>query len=96
MPIAEYQFTRTEFRGTIDWRIYDFFILPIGGFVTNMTEIQEASGDYRTRPYGAAQVQVIMDSAVPPQEREQLLHLMLSPLGPVVDRLQLARQGARP
>ena len=94
VPIAEYHFTRNEFRGTIDWRIYDFFILPMGGFVTNMAQIQDASGDYRTRPYGAAQIQVIMDSSLTPPERDRVLRLMLEPLGPVIDQLQ--QPGARP
>jgi len=94
--IAEYQFSRTEFRGTISWRIYDFFVLPQAGFVTSMAEIQNASGDYRTRPYGAAQIQVIVDDAMPQVDRERVLHLMLEPLGPVIDQLQLAREGARP
>jgi hypothetical protein len=96
VPIAEYRFTRSELRGTIDWRIYDFFILPGAGFVTNMVEIQNASGDYRTRPYGAAQIQVIVDADMPPAERERTLRAMLEPLGPVIDKLQLARTGARP
>lgn len=96
VPIAEYEFTRSELHGSIDWRIYDFFVLPLGGFVTNMSEIYKASGDYRTRPYGAAQIQVIMDAAIPPPERERILRAMLEPLGPVIDRLQLTREGARP
>ena len=96
VPVAEYRFTRVEFRGTIDWRIYDFFVLPRAGFVTSMTEIQNASGDYRTRPYGAAQIQVIMDAQMESADRERVLHLMLDPLGPVIDQLQLAREGARP
>ncbi len=96
VPVAQYRFTRTEFRGTVDWLIYDFFVLPLGGFVTNMTEIQKASGDYRTRPYGAAQIQVIMDSSLSPESRERILRLMLEPIGPVIDQLQTTRPGARP
>lgn len=96
VPIAEYQFTRTEFRGTNFWSIYDFFVLPMAGFVTNMTQIQNASGDYRTRPYGAAQIQVIVDQTTPGPERVRILHDMLEPLGPVIEQLRLARAGARP
>jgi len=96
VPIAEYGFTRSELRGPITWTIYDFFVLPLGGFVTSMSEIQKASGDYRTRPYGAAQIQVIMDAGTPEADRERILSAMLEPLGPVIDQLQNTREGARP
>ena len=96
VPLAEYRFTRSEVRGTIDWRIYDFFVLPRAGFVTNMVEIQNASGDYRTRPYGAAQIQVIVDEAMPQAERARVLRLMLDPLAPVIESLQPASVGDRP
>ncbi len=96
VPIAEYHFARTEFRGTVDWRIYDFFVLPTAGFVTNMAQIQRASGDYRTRPYGAAQIQVIVDASMPEADRVRVLHAMLDSIGTVIDDLQVAREGARP
>jgi hypothetical protein len=96
VPIAEYRFTLQEVRGTLDWCIYDFFVLPTAGFVTSMNQIQKASGDYRTRPYGAAQVQVIMDASLSSQDRERILRTMLDPLRPVIEQLQLNPEGARP
>ena len=34
-----------------------------------MKQVGNAGGDYRTRPYGAAQVQMIFDAGVPETER---------------------------
>lgn len=96
VPIAAYEFTRKEVRGELHWVIYDFFVLPAAGIVTDMVEVQQASGDYRTRPYGAAQVQVIMDAKLTEAERMTILHEMLEPVGPVVRELQNLGEGARP
>jgi Protein of unknown function (DUF3485) len=95
VPIAEYEFTRTEMDHTLRWTIFDTFVLPAGGFVTDMDDVYRAVGDYRTRPYGAAQIQVIMDSKLSEPERLRTLDQMLAPLAPVIDRLQLPTQGAR-
>jgi hypothetical protein len=96
VPVAEYTFTRAEVDRQISWTIYDFFVLPAGGFVTAMSDVRKASADYRTRPYGAAQVQVIFDSALNEPDRLELLHQVLAPFGPVIDSLQLkkAKEGA--
>lgn len=88
VPVAEYAFTRSELERTIRWTVYDLFVLPAGGIVTDMTSVQIAGGDYRSRPYGAAQIQVIVDSGLPEAERLEIVDEMLELLGPVVERLQ--------
>lgn len=93
VPVAEYRFTRAQFNRTTTWTVYNFFVLPAGGFVTRMDQVQAASGDYRTRPYGAAQIQVIVDARLPQPERLQLLRTILEPIHPVIQRLQLKNQG---
>lgn len=96
VPVAAYEFTRTELRGTLHWVIYDLFVLPAAGIVTEMAEVQRASGDYRTRPYGAAQVQVIVDARLTEAERMVILREMLAPLGSVVRELQNVSGGTEP
>jgi hypothetical protein len=96
IPIAAYEFTRKEIRGELHWVIYDFFVLPAAGIVTEMADVQKASGDYRTRPYGAAQVQVIMDARMTEAERMSILREMLGPVGPVVRELQNMSGGMQP
>lgn len=95
VPIAEYEFSRTELNRVVRWVIYDFFVLPAAGIVTSMEQVQDASGDYRTRPFGAAQIQVIFDASMPEAERRELLTTFLEPLRPVAERLQLKKEGAQ-
>lgn len=90
VPMAEYEFvTRGTMDRDVDWTIYDFFVLPAGGMCTSMAQVRRAGGDHRWRPYGAAQVQVAFDAAVPEPTRVKLLEELLTPLGPVIDRLQI-------
>jgi hypothetical protein len=92
VPVAEYNFTtRTAMDRKLDWAVYDFFVLPAGGMCTSMGDVRRAGGDYRTRPYGAAQIQVVLDAGMRPQERTELLRAVLAPLGPVIDRLQFQK-----
>lgn len=95
IPMVVYSFTRTEFNAVRHTVIYNFFILP-GGFATAMSDVQRASGDRRVRPYGAAQVQIIMDSATPESDRQEIVQELLQPLMPVIDLLQTKKQGDRP
>jgi hypothetical protein len=87
IPMVEYHFTRSDGSRTHRAMIYNFFILPTAGFVTSMEQVQEASGDYRARPYGAAQVQVMMDAGIPESQRLEIVAELLEPLGPVVELL---------
>jgi len=89
VPVAEYAFSRREVQGDMHAIVYDFFILPTGAFVTEMSDVRSASGDYRMRPYGAAQFQVLFDASVPEEERRQIALRLLEPLAPAVDVLTL-------
>ncbi len=96
VPVAEYAFTRREIQGDLRAVVYDFFILPTGAFVTEMNDVRRASGDYRMRPYGAAQFQVVFDASVPEDERRQVALRLLEPLGPAVDVLTLKTTEVNP
>jgi hypothetical protein len=95
VPIAAYEFSRAEFDRVNNWVVYDFFVLPTGEFVTDMESVRTASGDYRTRPYGCAQIQVLMDSGTPKDDQQAILNELLEPIGPVIKELQATRSGAR-
>ena len=86
---AVYQFSRTEVRTFLQCTIYNLFVLPRAGLVTEMDQVVKSSGDYRVRPYGAAQVQVIFDSGMPEWERLDALRVLLAPLGPVVESMRI-------
>jgi hypothetical protein len=93
VPIAEYRFSRAELNREISTIVYDFFVLPSGRFCTRMEDVRGVSGDYRSRPLGCAQVQVVMDAGTREEERPQILREMLEPLGPTIDLLQSTTKG---
>jgi hypothetical protein len=91
--LAEYRFSRTEHHRIASRLIYNFFVLPSGGVVTEMSQVRRATGDYRHRPFGAAQIQIIMDSSTPEAERQRILRDMLQVLSPVIEVLQINEEG---
>jgi hypothetical protein len=92
-PLAEYRFSRTEHHRIATRLIYNLFVLPSAGVVTEMSEVRRATGDYRHRPFGAAQIQIIMDSSTPEAERQRILHDMVQVLTPVFDVLHISQEG---
>ncbi len=95
IPAMSYEFTRSEFGAARRSLVYNFFILP-SGFATTMAEVTRVSGDQRWRSLGAAQVQVILDSSLPETTRLDIASELLEPLVPIIDTLQVRRQGDRP
>jgi len=96
VPLAAYGFGRAEFDHYIRCTIYNFFVLPKGGLVTSMPQVASASADYRTRPYGAAQIQVIFDFDTPESEQTEALGELLAPFGPVIDSMYVKDGGPKP
>ncbi|MEX2217582.1 MAG: exosortase-associated EpsI family protein [Phycisphaerales bacterium] len=92
---AVYGFSRTEVNRFVQCVIYDVFVLPRAGLRTEMSDVVSASADYRVRPYGAAQVQVILDAGMPEEERREALRELLEPLAPVVEAMQLKDGGTK-
>ena len=95
IPAAVYEFRRNDLGNTRHSIVYNFFILP-SGVVTRMSDVQDAGGDRRARPYGAAQVQVVMDAGTPEFARKQIVQELLQPLAPIIDKLQIRKEGTRP
>ncbi len=90
IPAVVYEYKRTEMGVARQSIVYNFFILP-SGFATDMAHVQSASGDRRSRPYGAAQVQVILDGGTPEFNQMQIVTELLEPLGPILDTLQVRK-----
>lgn len=72
IPVTRYEFTRSEFDRVQRIAIDNFFVLPFGGLARDMEGVLEAASDYRVRPFGAAQVQVITDGTLPPEDRDAI------------------------
>lgn len=78
IPVVEYEFMRTADAPRIV--IYNWFILPGRGLRRDMPAVRRATGDFRTRAYGAAQVQVIVDASMPQARRHEVFAELVEPV----------------
>lgn len=87
----EYQFAGERFgRGRLI--VDNFIIVPDGRTVRTMNAVQELTGNYLRRFYGAAQVQVIFgDRSIAPQRRRAIFREMIEAHMPLI---QTIRTGA--
>jgi len=70
----EYKFTGSQDGQTITRVVDNLLILPRGGncYVRSMGDIRRVAADYLRQFYGAAQIQLIFDGAVPENERRAI------------------------
>ncbi|HEV8379594.1 MAG TPA: exosortase-associated EpsI family protein [Tepidisphaeraceae bacterium] len=71
---VEYEFTGGQEGQTITRTVDNLLILPRGHdcYVREMKEIRAAAADYLRQFYGAAQIQLIFDGAIPEIERREI------------------------
>ena len=91
IPVARYLFERSGFESRHKVVIYGFFVLPGRGFVTSMDAVRQAASDYRVRALGAAQVQILMDATISPEDERTVFAELVGPLTPA---LELIARGA--
>lgn len=74
IPITgmEYTFTAVPGHGLVRKSVYNFFVVPGRGIVPDISDVRAAAGDYQRRCFGAAQFQVVMDAALPPEVRDAI------------------------
>jgi hypothetical protein len=70
----EYKFTGSQDGQTITRVVDNLLILPRGSncYVRSMRDIRHVAADYLRQFYGAAQIQLIFDGAVPEDERREV------------------------
>jgi len=95
LPAARYDFVRRSERGERGITVYNLFILPTGETTIDMRDVRRASSDYGTRPFGAAQVQVVIDKDVPESEHAWILGEMRRIADPVVEVLRAGTPALR-
>lgn len=84
---ARYQFHRRTFDQERTLVVYDFFAVPGLGILIDMDAIRKTASDYTARPFGAAQVQVVLNRQHPQDEERMLVQAVLAPLAPALDVL---------
>ena len=65
--------------------VVNFMVLPDGRFMPDMDAVVTASSDYLRYFFGAAQVQVVMSSTLPPERRRTVVNELVGPILPVLD-----------
>jgi hypothetical protein len=84
VPARIYEFTQRSFDNERRIRIFCFFTIPGRGFITDLAQVRGAAEDYRLRPFGAAQVQVLVDADMSSERSETVFKELLTPLTPLL------------
>lgn len=84
---VRYEFERPEMGTTRRVVVYGFFAVPGAGFPSDMQQIRAIASDYVSRPYGAAQIQVVLSDSIEAQREVNVVEALLNAVAPVLDLL---------
>lgn len=87
LDTVRYEFSRTAGNQESGITVYNLFFLPSGTVTHSMDAVRKAGADYVVRPYGAAQVQVVINSGVAREHHAWILDEMFAIARPVVEAL---------
>lgn len=82
----EFSSARLATRGSI--KVYDFMILPDGETAPDMAAVNAIARNRHERHFGAAQIQVITDDAMPDQDRDRVIQSLLTCALPVINSIR--------
>lgn len=83
--MRSYRFHRVAGRVERDITVYSLFVLPTGEKTVSMVDVRKLSADYRYRRYGAAQIQVVIDGSVSPDDHGWILEEMYEIARPAIE-----------
>lgn len=84
VPLRRYEFVKYYLEMETTQVVYGTFLIPGQGAIPSMDAVYERASDYRSRLYGATQVQVIFGSAFPAREEEGVVTELLEQAWPVI------------
>lgn len=87
IPYQVYTFKQRAFPRDRRTKIYGFFAIPDSGFRTDIKSVRKAAEDYRVRPFGCAQIQVIVDADTPEDAGERIFVELMSEITPLLNDL---------
>lgn len=96
IPLSRYEFRKHSFDSETSKVIYGTFLLPGKGVVASMQEVYRNASSYRSRVYGATQVQVILPGEFPRGEEVGVVGEMIEQLLPLVREVQMQGVGGKP
>jgi hypothetical protein len=87
----EYQFQNRVVGESKRLTVSNFLILPNGRFTNEMRDVRDLAAHFPERYFGAAQMQLIVDSSLPAAEREKIVKSLLEIYVPLIQKI-----GSRP
>ncbi|MCA9304036.1 MAG: exosortase-associated EpsI family protein [Phycisphaerales bacterium] len=85
VQLQPYRFNRVIGDQTHTITVYNLFALPTGETSVSMAKVREVGSDYPMRPYGAAQIQIVMDESVAPEDHAWVLEELYAIARPTVE-----------
>jgi len=86
IPGKEYELARPHGRDQVERCVVrDFFILPSGALVRDMSDVQRAAKSYRQLAYGVAQIQLIYNANTTGRQRDAIFSDLIGANAPLID-----------
>jgi hypothetical protein len=86
VPTTSYRFTIESVDRFEEIVVYNFFVRPGGGIDADRSRV--LGHDRRLRSFGAAQVQVVFDSSVSEERRDEVFGMLVGEVFPVVETIR--------
>ncbi len=83
-----YEFSSTKAAGKTSMKIFDVMILPDGRTAPDMEGVNSIARDRRQRNFGAAQMQILTDSAMSEADRAEVIDTVLGSAQPIIDQIR--------
>jgi hypothetical protein len=94
IPGTEYEFRSGYFGGSDSIVVLNFILLPSGEIAKDMEPVKRRQMSVRNRYYGAGQVQLVFNAAVPAEARDQAFGELVAAYRPLIDAVLSGRGDA--
>jgi hypothetical protein len=85
---TEYHFSFKRPLATRRIVVADFMVLPGGPILRDMQGVRRVADDYTQHFLGAAQIQLLMDAAIPAEERDAIVAELVAGIRPAIDAVR--------
>lgn len=92
--LRRYEFVKHSLEVESHQVVYGTFLLPGSGVAPSMEAVYERAADYRTRLYGATQIQIIFGDGFPPHEEHRVVTDFLEQAWPVISIVKNKNTGS--
>jgi len=88
VPVRDYLFTMELPTGDRQMHVLNTLVLPEGRLTRQMSEVRGAAADYRSRFYGAGQIQVLMNHRMTPARRKAIFKRFFKAMRPAIEAMR--------